>query len=217
MKFTSWTRLTRVTAWVMRFVAKLVAKVKKAEKPLGDGTCGEGSLTPIELDRAGKLWVKQAQIERFPNEMKELNRGKEVSKHSHLKSLTPVVDELGMLRVGGRLTRAELPYDAIHPMILPKKHHVTRLIVADVHNRCRHAGVNHVLAQVRHRYWIIDGRQEVKNWDKECMVCEKRRAQRAQPAVQIMAPLPESRLGTTMRAFAKTCVDYAGPFTTKIT
>ncbi|XP_068738521.1 uncharacterized protein [Montipora capricornis] len=32
-----------------------------------------------------------------------------------------------------------------------------------------------------------------------------------------MAPLPKSRLGTTMRAFAKCCVDYAGPFTTKIT
>ena len=27
----------------------------------------------------------------------------------------------------------------------------------------------------------------------------------------------ESRLGTTMRSFAKSCVDYAGPFVTKIT
>ena len=32
-----------------------------------------------------------------------------------------------------------------------------------------------------------------------------------------MAPLPKSRLGTTIRAFAKCCVDYVGPFTTKIT
>jgi len=99
-------------------------------------------------------------------------------------------------------------------MILPKKHHITRLIVADVHNRYHHAGVNHVLAQVWHHYWIIDGQQEVKNWDKECKVCGRRRAQ---PVVQIMATLLESRLGTTMRAFAKCCVDYAGPFTTTIT
>ena len=38
-----------------------------------------------------------------------------------------------------------------------------------------------------------------------------------QPAVQIIAPLTKSRLATTMRAFANCCVDYAGPFTTKIT
>ena len=99
-------------------------------------------------------------------------------------------------------------------MILPKKHHITRLVIADVHDRCRHAGVNHVLAQVRSRYWVIDGRQEVKNWDQECKSCERRRAK---PAAQIMAPLPTSRLGMPMRAFAKCCVDYAGPFVTKIT
>ena len=38
-----------------------------------------------------------------------------------------------------------------------------------------------------------------------------------QPSVQIMAPFPRTRVGTTMRAFAKCCVDYAGPLTTKIT
>ena len=169
-------------------------------------------MTPGEIDRAGKLWVKQAQEERFPEEMKDLIGGKEVKRQSHLKPLTPIMDELGVLRVGGRLDRAELPYDAAHPMILPKKHHITQLIVADVHNRSRHAGVNHVLAQVRNRYWVIDGRQEVKNSGKECKSCERRRTQ---PAVQMMAPLPKSRLGTTMRAFAKCCVDYAEPFTTR--
>ena len=99
--------------------------------------------------------MKQAQEERFPEELKDLTGGKEVKRH--------------------------------HPI--------------DCCRCCRHAGVNHVLAQVRNRYWVIDGRQEVKNWHKECQACEKRRAQ---PAVQIMA-------------FAKCCVDYAGPFTTKIT
>ena len=216
LKFSSWTRLIRVTAWVLRFVAKLLAKVKKSAKPENPEyeTCGEVILNPAELDKAGKLWVKQAQMERFAKEIKELKGGREVNKQSHLKPLTPIVDELGVLRVGGRLNRAELPYDAAHPMILPKKHYITRLVVADVHHRCRHAGVNHVLAQVRNRYWVIDGRQEVKNWDQECKSCERRRAK---PAVQIMAPLPTSRLGMPMRAFAKCCVDYAGPFVTKIT
>ena len=112
------------------------------------------------------------------------------------------------------MDQAELSYDAAHPMILPNKRHIKQLTVADVHTRCRHAGVKHVLAQVRNRCWIIDGRQEAKNLDKECKVCERRRVQ---PSVQIMALLPRTRVGTTMRAFPKCCVDYAGPFTTKIT
>ena len=61
-------------------------------------------------------------MKRLPKEIKELKGGKEVSKQSHLKPLTPIIDELGVLRVGGRLNRAERPYDAAHPMILPKKH-----------------------------------------------------------------------------------------------
>ena len=158
--------------------------------------------------------MKQAQEERFPEELKDLIGGKEVKRQSHLKPLTPIMDDLGVLRVGRRLDRAELPRDAAHPMILPKKHHITKLVVADVYNRYRHAGVNHVVAQVRNRYSVIDGRQEVKNWGKECKSCERRRTQ---PAVQMMAPLPKSRLGTTMTAFEKCCVDYAGLFTTKIT
>ena len=46
-----------------------------------------------------------------------------------------------------------------------------------------------MLARGGNRYWVIDGQQEVKNWDKECKSCERKRAQ---PAVQIMAPRPKS-------------------------
>lgn len=53
--------------------------------------------------------MKQAQEERFPEEMKALPGGKEVKRQSHLKPLTPIMDELDELRVGGRLDRAELP------------------------------------------------------------------------------------------------------------
>ena len=83
------------------------------------------------------------------------------------KPLTPIVDDLGFLRVRGRLDRAELPYDAAHPMILPKKHHIAKLIVANVRNGFRDAWLNHVLPQVRNRRWVIDSRKEVKNLDKE--------------------------------------------------
>ena len=143
-----------------RFAGTLLARVKKQGKPLGVVTRGGLILTPGEIERAGKLWVKQAQEERFPEEMKDLIGGKEVKRQSHLKPITPIVDELGVLRVRGRLDRAELPYDAAHPMILPKKHHITQLIVADVHNRCggqsrAGSGANSILG---HR-WSARGKE----------------------------------------------------------
>ena len=99
LKFSSWTRLIRVTVWVLRFVAKLLAKAKKSAQPENPEieTCEEVTLTPAELDKAGKLWVKQAQMDRFVKEIQELKGGKEVSRQSHLNTLSPIMDELGVL------------------------------------------------------------------------------------------------------------------------
>ena len=60
LKFSSWTMLIRVTGWVLRFVAKVLAKVKKSAKPENPEieTCGEVTLTPAQLDKVGKLSVK---------------------------------------------------------------------------------------------------------------------------------------------------------------
>ena len=76
------------------------SKVKKSGKPENQEieTCGKVTLTPAELDKAGKLWVKQAQMERFAKEIKELKGGKEASKQSHLNPLTPIMDEQGVLQ-----------------------------------------------------------------------------------------------------------------------
>lgn len=88
-----------------------------------------------------------------------MNKGKEVSKQSQFNPLRRVANQMVLLRVGGRFTRVDLPYDAIHPMILNKKHRIIRLIVTDGHNCCHHVGVNRVLPQVEHRCRIIVGSQ----------------------------------------------------------
>jgi hypothetical protein len=119
------------------------------------------------------------------------------------------------MRVGGRLENAQLPYDTKHPVILPKGHPVSRLIVSHVHRRGNHSrGVNCVFADLRQKYWVVHGREEVKRAERKCNLCKIRRRRRGE---QIMAPLPEARLGVSMRCFARCCVDYAGPFVTKLT
>ena len=69
------------------FADLLLAKVKKQGKPLGVVARSGLTLTPIDIDKGGKLWVKQAQEERFPEEIKDSIGGKEVRRESHLKLL----------------------------------------------------------------------------------------------------------------------------------
>ena len=54
-------------------------------------------------------------------------------------------------------------------------------------------------------------REEIRQWEKECNECKRRKAKAAQ---QIMAPLPRVRLQLPLRAFAQVSVDYGDPFIT---
>ena len=118
-----------------------------------------------------------------------------------------------MLRSDGRLKNAKfLSYDVRYPVILPRKGWVTKLIIKEFHGNGNHAsGTNQTLATLSARYWIISGRQGIREWEKKCAECRRRKAKVCQ---QIMAPLPLSRLKASLRAFTRTAVDFAGPFIT---
>ena len=123
------------------------------------------------------------------------------------------MDEDEILRIGGRLQFAEcLPFSTRHPVVLPRKEWITKLIVKAHHEAGNHmCGTNHTLASLSSRYWVIHGREEIRDWENQCAECKKRTSK---PATQVMAPLPEIRLRMSMRAFAQTAVDYGGPFIT---
>ena len=79
------------------------------------------------------------------------------------------------------------------------------------HEEENHAsGTNQTLAVLSTRFWIISGREEIREWE-ECNDCRKRKAKAAK---QIMAPLPQIRLRLSLRPFAQTAVDFGGPFVT---
>ncbi|PIK58104.1 hypothetical protein BSL78_04960 [Apostichopus japonicus] len=125
------------------------------------------------------------------------------------------MDEDGLLRSSGRLSLNEaIPYDTRCPIILPRKHPVTRLIVKEHHEEGKHiAGTNHTLALLSNKYWLIGGREEIREWENACNECKRGKPRGGQ---QIMAPLPKSRTNVdTLRAFDKVSVDFAGPFLTK--
>ena len=77
------------------------------------------TLEPEEIKNAERYWVREAQRERFTEELTNLKGGGTVSKSSQFWRLSPFMDSDGILRVDGRLQLSSLPYDAKHPVILP--------------------------------------------------------------------------------------------------
>lgn len=63
-----------------------------------------------------------------------------MKRSSSLYRLDPFLDEGGLLRVGGRLSQSSTPYEVKHPVILPKKGHVTNLILCHYHESIQHQG-----------------------------------------------------------------------------
>ena len=198
------TSLVRVTDWINRFLANV-------RKHQNDRVCGE--LTPRELRQAEEQIIKTAQQECFPDEIQAFKDNKPLSNKSTLLKITPKLYG-GLLRSNTRLRYSDdLPDETKFPIILPKNHVVTKLIVKYHHETEGHEmGVNFTLNHLREKYFVVQGRQQVKRCINECAECNRRF--RGCPAKQQMAPLPRIRLEMTWRPFANCATDFAGPFYT---
>lgn len=75
--------------------------------------------------------------------------------NSELITLDPFLDSKGLICVGGRLSHARISEEAKHPIILPCKHRVTRLIFKAEHIRLHHCGPEQLLASIRQKYWVL--------------------------------------------------------------
>ena len=154
-RYSSWTRLVRVYARVRRVLHNMRNR---------DNRNASMELLPEEIKDAEEEIVPLAQRETFHNEYAALSAGKPIPKKSQLIKLNPCIDDDGVIRSDGRLKFAYfLPYDTRFPIILPRGHWVTKLIVKHYHERGNHAaGVNFILCQLSERFWIIAAREEIR-------------------------------------------------------
>ena len=170
-----------------------------------------GSPSVDELERAKKILIRQEQIKAFPSEFKDLTRGRPVYKQSKLVSLTPFLDEDDIIRVGGRIGKAPIPFVTRHPIVLDSSSDLTKLIIIDTHNKLGHAGVDNVRNELRQQFWILRCKATVKKNLHSCWLCKLRRTVPRPPR---MAELPRDRL-LVSPPFTKVGVDYFGPLQVK--
>ncbi|KRY57080.1 hypothetical protein T03_5539 [Trichinella britovi] len=124
-------RLFRITALCLRFVRNCGSAT---------GERRSGPLTVQELDAAEQTWVRIAQRQGFRKEI-ELRTSGDVSARSHLRPLSPFLDEAGTLRVRGRLEKSNLPLTEKHPAILPNEHEIIRGLILRCHAPAARRGV----------------------------------------------------------------------------
>ena len=140
------------------------------------------------IDRAAKVIMKAVQREAFKEEFEviaqsssendssrnEAKVGKKSLKKSTLYQLDPYVDDAGILRVGGRLRQTNLSFNEKHPVLLPKGHHLSMLIL-----RYYHEQVHHQRRQTTHRalrnagYWLVGGHGAVAILIGSCFKCRR--------------------------------------------
>lgn len=198
-RFSSISRMQRVLSYCIRFTDR----ARKRSTPTGP-------ISHAEYNQVLHRIIKYTQQIHFSDLYKQIHKRMDIVP-STMAQLAPFVDQVGLIRVGGRLRHSKLNEKTKHPILLPQRCHCTELIIRHYHQLLLHGGAGVTLSMISQRYWILSGRAAVRRAVYTCVPCSKYRASNPQP---FMADLPASRV-TAQRPFYSVGMDYGGPFVVK--
>ncbi|XP_015514777.2 uncharacterized protein LOC107220623 [Neodiprion lecontei] len=191
-RFSSYSTLVNSLAYCLRMrnSSKFKHKLLRVE---------ERALTELRI-------LTLIQNEQFHDEIEQIKETG-ATKNLRLRCLNPFLDQQGLLRVGGRLKHAPISFTKKHPILLPSHHHVTDLIIRETHKNAFHSGIQSTLSNLRHRFWLLDGKGQVRRIVRRCVECVRHRPVLLHGK---MADLPSARV-TNSAAFSHAGVDCFGP------
>ena len=174
-------RLNKFSDWnkAQVGIAKLIAKIQSFRSK-----CSPPPRVSLDhLKRAHNVMIREAQL--------TYSRNSGVCSDRRLRKLNPFIDADGNIRVGGRLNKSEVPYVEKHPLILPKKSHITMLLIRRIHSENKHQGRHITSGAIRTAgYWIQHGSKDIAYVIHRCVTCRKLRGPLIQ---QQMSNLPMER------------------------
>ncbi|XP_044583145.1 uncharacterized protein LOC123264093 [Cotesia glomerata] len=164
---------------------------------------------PLSVEEKSKTEIRiltLIQQEQFHYEIEQLKETGD-TKNLRLRCLNPFIDQNGLLRVGCRLKHVPISFSTKHPILLPSHHYVTDLIIRETHKNAYHSGIQATLSNLRHKFWLLDGKGQIRRVVKRCVECIRHRPVVLQGK---MADLPSARV-TESASFSHVRVDYFGP------
>lgn len=205
-KYSSLGKLIRVTSYVLSFVQLLKSKIaSRSQLNVPQST------TVLDQQAALKFWVRHSQHIYYAKEISQIKKGELLKSQSSIHKLTPWLDEDMLLRITGRIKMAELPHNSKHQIIIPPQSRLATHLVRQSHVKCLHGGPQLVMTEIRQSFWMNRMRQIVKSVIHKCTTCVRHSKSVPQ---QLMGNLPRVRV-TIGEPFAKSGVDFAGPFIVK--
>ena len=195
----SYLKLVRIVSWIRRFIKYMKEKKK-----------GPSYLTIAEGQKAINVLLQRAQRRSFPQEVIAAGskKPKDISQHSRILTLRPIMDDSRLLKVGGRLQYSTLPMHRRHPIILSSHDHFTLLLFRHYHLMLGHCGPSTIMAQAANIYHVVGGKTLAKGICSKCIICRK---QAARASSQLLGQLPTPRVEPHY-VFLHTGMDFAGPF-----
>ncbi|XP_037893969.1 uncharacterized protein LOC119640200 [Glossina fuscipes] len=134
--------LLNTVAYMLRFIYNCEFKAKRKYS----------SLDATELDASHLKIIKYIQIISFHAEIAAVQKGANLNAKSHIQSLSPFLDNNGLLRVGGRLRNCNLDFNSKHPILLPKNYAFTYTLARYYHKINHHVGPQTLLSIIRQSY-----------------------------------------------------------------
>lgn len=103
----------------------------------------------------------------------------------------PFIEKSGIMRLGGRLDRALLPFEQLHPSLLPDVSWLAKLLIRQAHERTLHGGARQMTACLPQKFWITNLTRAIKTNNSRCIECSRQRQTSTQ---QMMGELPSDRV-----------------------
>ncbi|XP_053699091.1 uncharacterized protein LOC128746066 [Sabethes cyaneus] len=212
-RFSKFERVWRALAYVHRIIGNMRRKRQREQLQ-------RGHLTQDELTEAQDTVWSLVQKYAFPEEVKLLTAvagqglPAKIGKSSRIYKLSPFMDDRGVIRMDSRLCAASfMPFEAKFPIILPKTHPLTILLLDWYHRAYLHENTETVINEIRQRFHVPSLRTQLRKVVRLCMYCK---VKKAKPCIPRMAPLPEARLSPFVRPFSFVGLDYFGPMQAKV-
>ncbi|XP_026139629.1 uncharacterized protein LOC113116023 [Carassius auratus] len=167
------------------------------------------SPTNEELEKARIVILKSVQNVAYPEELSDIKAGCNLSPKSSILKLHPILDDKGLLRVGGHIAQAGFEKEECNPVIIPGKHHIATLLVRHYHQAVKHQGRHFTEGAIRAAgYWLMSAKRCIGSLLNKCVTCRKLRRP---TELQQMADLPAERLQVAP-PFTYVGVDVFGPW-----
>ena len=219
-RYSSFDKLIRICAWHIRVITYLKNRIKCVDS--SEIFLDINSLSVIEIEHAADMVIRYVQKNVFRDVIAQLSDNENTSdalkcysrkhKTSMMSQLRPILVN-SMLRVGGRIKNCTLPQDFKFPILLPKKHHLTDIIIDHYHFLSGHSGSHHTLSKIRTKYWILHGLSAVSS---RLLHCRKCRRWKGSVGKQFLSDLPADRIEPYRKCWTAVGVDLAGPFKVKV-